>query len=97
MKIEFTFSAIPFQYSGKGAWYFVSLPIDMSTEIRETFRSEEEGWGRLKASAKIGNTEWQTAIWFDTKLNTYLLPVKAEVRKKEKVGVVEAVEVRIYI
>ena len=36
-----------------------------------------EGWGRLKATAKIGNSEWATAIWFDTKINTYLLPLKA--------------------
>lgn len=48
------------------------------------FKSDEKGWGRLPVLAKIGNTEWQTAIWFDTKAGTFLLPLKAEVRRKEQ-------------
>ncbi len=60
MKYEFT--AKPWQYKGMGAWVFVSLPQKMSKEIREHFKSEEEGWGRLKATAQIGGNEWKTAI-----------------------------------
>ena len=52
-------------------------------EMRNIFKCLEEGWGRLKVTAIIGNTQWQTAIWFDTKQDTYLLPLKAAVRKKE--------------
>jgi len=62
---------------------FISLPISVSTEIRANLKWQEEGWGRLKVSAKIGNSEWNTAIWFDTKKETYLLPIKAEIRKKK--------------
>ncbi len=83
LKYEFVSKA--WIYAGKGAWYFVSLPLTISKEIRENFKSEEEGWGRLKVTALIGTTEWKTAIWFDTKLKTYLLPLKAEVRKKENI------------
>lgn len=67
----------------QGSWYFVSVPHELAKEIRNYLKSKEEGWGRLKATAKIGNTEWATAIWFDTKMNTYLLPIKAEIRKKK--------------
>lgn len=83
-KIHYEFEAGIWQYSGQGGWHFVSLPQDLSQEIRNNLKSEEEGWGRLKITAKIGNSEWKTAIWFDTKMNTYLLPIKAEIRKKEK-------------
>ena len=62
---------------------FVSLPKEISIDIRNIFKCLEEGWGRLKVTAIIGNTQWQTAIWFDTKQDTYLLPLKAAVRKKE--------------
>ncbi|MFM8485509.1 MAG: DUF1905 domain-containing protein, partial [Bacteroidota bacterium] len=74
-------------------WCFLSLPPEMATEIREALKWQEEGWGRLKARARIGSTEWETAIWFDTRLTTYLLPVKADIRKKEnlKPGAVVAV------
>lgn len=66
-------------------WTFVALPEELSIEIRDHFKWLEEGWGRMKVMAKIGNSEWQTAIWFDTKQNTYLLPLKAEIRKKENI------------
>jgi hypothetical protein len=82
-KIKYEFIAKPWQHTGPGGWHFASLPKELSKEIRNAFKSEEEGWGRLKAIAKIGKTEWNTAIWFDTKMNTYLLPLKAEIRKKE--------------
>ena len=82
---KFEFNAKPWQHSSPNGWHFISLPKSMAKEIRTALKSEEEGWGRLKAFAKVGNTEWKTAIWFDTKMNTYLLPLKAEIRKKENV------------
>jgi hypothetical protein len=69
----------------------------MSEEIRKNLKFMEEGWGRMKASAKIGNTEWETAIWFDTKHKTYLLPLKAEIRKKENIEIDKDVEITIWI
>lgn len=78
-------------------WCFVSLPEEMANEIRENLKFLEEGWGRLKTTAKIGNSEWETAIWFDTKHKTYLLPIKAEIRKKEKIEVDKEVEIIIWI
>ena len=43
------------------------------------------------------NTQWETAIWFDTKLDTYLLPLKAEIRKKEKITTDKEIEIMIWI
>ena len=95
--IKYEFTATAWQYAGQGGWYFVSLPADMSTEIRENLKWQEEGWGRLKAKAKTGNSEWQTAIWFDTKRMTYLLPLKAEVRKKENIIANQQISITIWI
>ena len=78
-------------------WYFVSLPQQLSAEIRGNPQHLEEGWGRLKITAKIGGTEWRTAIWFDTKRQTYLLPIKGEIRKKEKIGAEQEVTVTLWI
>lgn len=82
-KINYKFSTKIWQYNAPNGWYFVSMPIELAKEIRANLKWQEEGWGRLKATAQIGNCKWDTAIWFDTKLNTYLLPLKAEIRKKE--------------
>jgi hypothetical protein len=67
----------------------------LSNEIRGNLQWQEEGWGRLKAIAKIGNSEWNTAIWFDTKHSTYLLPIKAEIRRKEKIELNQMLEISI--
>lgn len=96
-KIKYEFSAKPWQYPGPNGWFFVSLPAAMSAEIRSLLKSEEEGWGRLKATAQIGNTKWDTAIWFDTKHNTYLLPLKAEVRKKENISTDKMIKAIVWI
>ena len=96
-KIRYEFITKPWQYAGPGGWHFVSLPKALSKEIRKALKSEEEGWGRLKATVRIGNSEWKTAIWFDTKMNTYLLPLKAEIRKKEMVEMGKDVKTMLWI
>jgi hypothetical protein len=95
--IKYEFTAKPWKYTGKGAWIFVSLPQKMSKEIRNYFKREEEGWGRLRATAQIGNCEWKTAVWFDTKANSYILPLKAEIRKKEDIAEGKMVKVVVRI
>jgi hypothetical protein len=96
-KIKYEFSGKAWQHPSPGGWYFVSLPAGMSEEIRGLLKSEEEGWGRLKATAKIGNTEWKTAIWYDSKNETYLLPLKAEIRRKEHIEAEKQIDVVILL
>ena len=96
-KIKYEFTAKTWQHSLPNGWYFVSLPIAMAKEIREHLKWQEQGWGRLKAIAQIGTSKWETAIWFDTKKNTYLLPLKAEIRKKEKLEADKTIKVIIGI
>lgn len=95
--VKYEFSAEPWRYNTSGGWYFVSLSNELSKEIRSTFQSEEEGWGRLKTTAKIGNSEWKTAIWFDSKTKSYLLPLKAAIRSKENIDVGEIIKVIVWI
>jgi len=95
--IKYEFNAKPWLHAAPSAWHFISLPTNISAEVREALKCEEEGWGRLKATAKIGSTEWKTAIWFDTKLNTYLLPLKVEVRKAENITVGKSITIQIWI
>jgi len=96
-KIKYEFSAKVWKLSAPGGWHFVSLPTDIATEIRENLKWQEEGWGRLKAIANIGNSQWETAIWFDTKKMTYLLPLKAEIRKREKLEAGSEIKIFIWI
>jgi hypothetical protein len=93
-----------YRFSGKlwtspspNAWHFISLPTELANEIRRHLKSEEQGWGRLQIFARIGETQWATAIWFDTKLDTYLLPIKSEIRKRENLYIEMNIDVSIWI
>lgn len=84
---DYKFRSELWKHSGNGGWCFVTLPLSLSQKIRKHHSESEEGWGRLKTKAQVGKTTWDTAIWFDTKAKSYLLPVKLEIRKKEKLAI----------
>ena len=97
--VQYSFIATFRQHSEEGndGWCFLFMPKELAKEIRSDFRWREEGWGRMKVAVKIGESEWKTSIWFDTKHDTYLLPVKAAIRKKEKIEMVVGKEVETTI
>lgn len=95
--IEYQFSAEIWQHQGIGGWHFVSLPKSMARDIRQHLQWQEEGWGRMKATAEINGWDWTTAIWFDKKQATYLLPLKAEIRRKAQLHLGDTVEVRLWV
>ena len=96
-KIKYEFSTKMWKHSAPGSWHLISLPKNISKEIRENLKWQEEGWGRMKAVAKVGQFDWETAIWFDTKMNTYILPVKVEIRKKANLVISKKFNIEIWI
>ena len=97
---QYDFTARAYQYSSSAemtGWTFAALPKELSDEIRACHKLSEEGWGRLKVTARLGGCEWRTAIWFDTKQDAYLLPLKASVRKQERVAPGDEVRVSVLV
>lgn len=78
-------------------WVFIDLPQELSKEIRERFKTSEKSFGSLKVTAKIGDSEWQTSMSFVTESNCYTLPIKAAVRKKEKIELNKEIKAAIAI
>ena len=72
-------------YQGKGAWYFVTLPRDESEQIKFFAGHISGGFGSIPVIATIGKTSWKTSIFPYKKAGGYILPLKAEIRKKEKI------------
>jgi hypothetical protein len=80
---DFTFTARLWKYPGKVAWHFVTLPKDESERIKFLTQGEWRGWGSVRVTASVGRTTWKTSVFPDKKADAYLLPVKADVRRKE--------------
>ncbi len=72
-------------WPGQGGWHFVSLPNKLAVEIKTGFNAMTRGWGSLPVKVEVGTSQWQTSIFPDSKTGTYVLPLKADVRKKEKI------------
>lgn len=83
MTKTFTISAKVWLYPGMAGWHFITLPKKTAEEINFYFAHVKRGWGSLPVLATIGKTTWKTSIFPDKKIGSYLLPLKAEVRKKE--------------
>ena len=94
--IEFQFSGEVVRYQGdKAAWYFVTLQPDLAAEINRFSAGLKGGWGSVKVDVTIGATSWRTSIFPSD--DSYVLPVKAAVRKAEGLDHGSAVDVTLSI
>jgi len=78
-------------YLGMAGWHFMSVPKKQSEEIKKMFGAMKHGWGSLPVVVTIGKTSWRTSIFPDKKAGGYLLPLKADVRKREGISVGDTV------
>jgi hypothetical protein len=83
---RFEIQAKVWVYAGVGGWHFLTVPKKQSHMIKKAFATLNQGWGSIPVTVTIGQTTWKTSIFPDTKMDSYQLPLKAEVRKKEKIG-----------
>ena len=84
-----------------GRWYFITVPEEQSDEIRAHAFGSPRGFGSVRVEATIGplTSSGQIVVWrtsvFPLNAGGYLLPVKAEVRKKAKIGAGDEVTVKL--
>jgi hypothetical protein len=69
-------------WRGPAPFYFVAVPIEDSAEIKAISNLITYGWGVIPVLVRIGKTEWKTSLFLKDGL--YLVPIKAVVRKAEK-------------
>ncbi len=86
------------KYPGMAGWFFLSVPKPAATKIKKTQEGRPRtGWGSIRVAVTLGNSKWKTSIFPDAKSGTFLLPLKAAVRKKEGVGDKDTVSFSIEI
>jgi len=100
MDLSFTFAGECWLWQGKGAWHFVTLPVEQSEEIKffnKNLHDKTRGWGAVRVQVAIGQTTWKTSIFPYAKTKAYILPIKAEVRKKEDVLAGSMVQIKLKV
>jgi hypothetical protein len=79
-----------------GTWIFVSLPFDVADEIDETVLNKG-GFGSVRVEATIGGTTWRTSLFPSKEHRTYVLPVKAAVRRANGLAEGDAAQVTLLV
>ena len=80
--MKYEFEGAVHRWTANPAFFLVSLPGNISEEIREISDGLTAGFGSLKVEARIGSVVWRTSIFPDSGTGLFDLPIKDEVRKK---------------
>ena len=84
-----TFTSLLWIWKGEGQagrWYFLTVPDEQSGEIKAQAFELPRGFGSVKVEAAIGDVVWRTSV-FPLNTGGYVLPVKADIRKRAKLSV----------
>jgi Domain of unknown function (DUF1905) len=87
MSDGWTFTAPLWRWSAKrqtadpGSWSFVTLPLDVAEEIRDSLVTPPRGFGSVRVAVEVGSSQWRTSVFPDTESGSYVLPVKQAVRR----------------
>lgn len=91
--MKMAFSNRMWHWRGPAPFHFISLPADLSQEIKDMAASLTYGWGMIPVNARIGATEFSTAMY--EKNGVYILPIKNVVRLGEQIEIDDMVDVEI--
>jgi len=80
-----------------GNWHCVTLPTAFTDGIKALRGPKPAGWGSVRVRAELGGSVWRTSIFPDSKSGAFLLPIKAEVRKREGVAAGDTVSIAVEI
>ncbi len=82
-------------YPGLSGWHFISIPTQQGAKIREKYRHLHKGWSSLPVEISLGKTRWKTSMFWSKDAQSYILPLKAEIRRKEEIMVNDEVKYTI--
>jgi hypothetical protein len=80
-------------WKGPAPWYFVTVPAQQCHDLRAIAGSVTYGWGMIPVQVRIGKTAWKTSLF--PKDGRYLVPIKASVRKAERLAQGDTVTIRL--
>jgi Domain of unknown function (DUF1905) len=85
--------------SAPAVWHFVTIDGAAGDELSATallrrLEGAARGFGSLKVAARIGGSRFKTSV-FPSKELGWLLPVKASVRKAERLAEGDLVEIEL--
>ncbi len=88
---KFTIHARLWRWPGDMPWHFINIDKEASAHLRDAFPKAS----MIKVTASIDNTSWRTSLFRNNRDNSYLLPIKKDIRRKE--GLQDGDEIKVDI
>ncbi len=93
--LDFEFTAALWEW--KGSWVFVTLPVEMSADIKHFTRHTARGFRSVRVNVTLGETKWSTSLFPDKESGAYFLPIKKAIRKAETLDIGDSINVAISV
>ena len=93
--VEMEFTGNVWEWRGPAPFFFVTVPEAESRRLHAASPGVTYGWGMVPVRARIGGTEWRTALF--PKDGRYVVPLKAAVRRAEQVDDGDVVTVALSV
>jgi hypothetical protein len=85
--VRYAMRAKVWLYPGMAGWHFVTVPKRHAEKIKaQRWGVRLRGFGSIRVHVTVGSTRWQTSIFPEKASGSYVLPIKAAVRKAEDVA-----------
>ena len=97
MDLDFTFDAPLWIYPlGTTQWHFITLPVEAADEIK-FFITSRNGFGSVRVTATIGDSTWKTSIFPYKDANSFILPVKKDIRTRQGFHAGDTATINLYV
>jgi hypothetical protein len=93
--VDATFSAELVEWRGPAPFYWLPLPPDVCDYVQSQAAAATYGWGAIPVCVRIGSTRWETSLL--PRDGGYLLPVRKDVRTRERFGEGDTVTVAMSV
>ena len=102
LDLEVSFTAELWRWQGEGTtWHGMTLPKKEAEKIKlfvaETKGKKRRGFGSVRVQVKVGKTAWKTSVFPDSKSGSYVLFIKAAVRKQEDLKIGDSIKTHLTI
>lgn len=87
------FEAEVVRFDGPGGWHGVFLPAEAAAEAR--FFGRANALGAIAVQARIGATRVKTSLFPDKRRDSFLLPLKADLRRREAIAAGSRISVHL--
>ena len=91
--MEVEFSGEVWYWKGPAPHHFVTVPAEQCPALEDAARLVSYGWGMIPVAARLGDTGWPTSLF--PKDGGYIVPLKADVRRREGVEIGDTVSLRL--